>query len=360
MAKSLLFIPDISGFTHFVQNTEIEHSQHVIAELLEVLINANTQHLQLAEIEGDALFFYKETIPSQEKLLAQVETMYTAFYSHLKILKKNRICTCNACATAPDLQLKIIAHAGEIQFIDVNGTHKPFGNSVIEAHRLLKNSIPSDNYVLFSDALNESIGLSLEYKSMLYHFQKGYDQYDSKEISYYYTTIETSNLKIKPFEEPRFKTFSKPASLTFSKTYNVSADVLLEHITNYKYRHYWVDGVDEFLYNENEVTRFGTEHVCVINGKHLDFVTVTKQGKPGQTVYGELTESPPPVDQLYQFYIITPISENECKLEIEIFWKAKSIFKKLLISLFVKKAFIKNTNLVLVKLEEFLERKMSA
>lgn len=60
MAKSLLFIPDISGFTKFVQTTEVEHSQHVIAELLEVLIEANTLNLELAEIEGDALFFYKE------------------------------------------------------------------------------------------------------------------------------------------------------------------------------------------------------------------------------------------------------------------------------------------------------------
>jgi len=59
MAQSLLFIPDISGFTHFIQNTEAEHSQHVISELLEVLINANTQNLKLAEVEGDALFFIK-------------------------------------------------------------------------------------------------------------------------------------------------------------------------------------------------------------------------------------------------------------------------------------------------------------
>ena len=29
MNKTLLFIPDISGFTQFVQNTEAEHSQHV-------------------------------------------------------------------------------------------------------------------------------------------------------------------------------------------------------------------------------------------------------------------------------------------------------------------------------------------
>ena len=57
MNKSLLFIPDISGYTEFVQNTEVEHSQHVIAELLEILIDANTQQLQLAEVEGDALLF---------------------------------------------------------------------------------------------------------------------------------------------------------------------------------------------------------------------------------------------------------------------------------------------------------------
>ncbi len=59
MPRSLLFIPDISGFTKFVQTTEVEHSQHVISELLEVLISANTQELKLAEIEGDALFFYR-------------------------------------------------------------------------------------------------------------------------------------------------------------------------------------------------------------------------------------------------------------------------------------------------------------
>ena len=43
MTSSLLFLPDISGFTEFVQNTEVEHSQHVISELLEVLIEANTE-----------------------------------------------------------------------------------------------------------------------------------------------------------------------------------------------------------------------------------------------------------------------------------------------------------------------------
>jgi hypothetical protein len=38
---SLLFIPDISGFTQFVHETEILHSGHIVAELLELLIDSD-------------------------------------------------------------------------------------------------------------------------------------------------------------------------------------------------------------------------------------------------------------------------------------------------------------------------------
>lgn len=358
MSKALLFIPDISGFTQFVQNTEIQHSQHVISELLEVLINANTQNLELAEIEGDALFFYKENSTiSQEKLLAQVETMYTAFYSHLNILSKNRICTCNACATAPNLQLKIVAHSGELQFIDVQGNHKPFGNVVIEAHRLLKNSVNSDNYVLISDALAKEIWLPQDYQSKLYQFQQGSDSYDSKDIAYHYSEIENSKLQLKSFDEPKFTSFDCPANLYMEKEFQVSAKQLIEIITNYKYRHSWVDGVDEFIYNEDEVTRLGTEHICVINGKQLNFVTVTKKGEPGQIVYGELTESVPLADRIYQFYIITPIDKDSCSLKLEVYWQSKSIIKKIIMSLFAKKTLRKNSEKALKNLELFLNKK---
>jgi hypothetical protein len=38
--SGLLFIPDISGFTRFVTEMEIEHSRMIIAELLEVVTDA--------------------------------------------------------------------------------------------------------------------------------------------------------------------------------------------------------------------------------------------------------------------------------------------------------------------------------
>jgi hypothetical protein len=75
MAKALYFMPDISGFSQFVNDTEIEHSVHIIAELLELLLDNNTLNLQLIEIEGDALFMFSTKIPSYEELLQQTKTM---------------------------------------------------------------------------------------------------------------------------------------------------------------------------------------------------------------------------------------------------------------------------------------------
>jgi hypothetical protein len=38
----LFFVPDLGGFTKFIAETEIQHSQHIIKELLEILVDANT------------------------------------------------------------------------------------------------------------------------------------------------------------------------------------------------------------------------------------------------------------------------------------------------------------------------------
>ena len=357
MSNSLLFIPDISGYTQFVQTTEVEHSQHVIAELLEILIKANTQRLRLAEVEGDALFFYKEgEVPSQEKLLAQIETMFTAFYSHLKLLEKNRVCPCNACAKAPDLQLKIIAHSGELQFITVQEKRKPFGQVVIEAHRLLKNSIPSDNYALISEKLSDVIEISDEYRSQLFNFSTNENVYDGNKIKYIYSEIEKDKLKLTSYETPYEVQFNGKPGVVISKDYNISAEGLLEYITNYSYRHHWAKGVDEFEYNPDEVTRLGTEHVCVIDGKRLNFTTVTKAVESGQLVYGEATTDVPIIDSIYQFYIIIPISGNSCQLIMELYPNAKSVLKKIILSLFMKRAFRKSIKESLDNLEVYINK----
>ena len=57
---SLILIPDISGFTSFVNETEVKHSKHIIAELLELIIESDQLGMTVSEVEGDAILFYKE------------------------------------------------------------------------------------------------------------------------------------------------------------------------------------------------------------------------------------------------------------------------------------------------------------
>ena len=51
--QAIILIPDISGFTDFTSATEIDHSAHIITELLELIIASNETGFTLAEIEGD-------------------------------------------------------------------------------------------------------------------------------------------------------------------------------------------------------------------------------------------------------------------------------------------------------------------
>src|SRR5436853_17042 len=152
--KALLFMPDISGFTQFVNETEIIHSQHIVKELLEILIEANQLELQVGEIEGDAIFFYKLCEkPDLKNLLKQVEKIFTRFHQHLKLYDHRRICPCGACKTAVDLTLKVVAHFGEITPLVVKEHKKLFGKDVILVHRLLKNNLGKREYFLFTDSI---------------------------------------------------------------------------------------------------------------------------------------------------------------------------------------------------------------
>jgi hypothetical protein len=152
--RGLLFIPDISGFTRFVSESEIEHSRFIIQELLEVLINANHIGLQVSEIEGDAILFYKfGEAPALPELYQQVEDMFCAFHRRLIAYDRRRYCQCAACSAAIQLTLKVVTHYGEFTGYQVQQFSKLIGKDVIVAHQLLKNDISKHEYWLVTDNL---------------------------------------------------------------------------------------------------------------------------------------------------------------------------------------------------------------
>src|SRR5262245_3582254 len=152
--RGLLFIPDISGFTRFVTETEIDHSRRIVQELLEVVIEANQIGLQVSEIEGDAVLFFKfGESPDLKQLSQQVERTFRDFHERLAVYEMSRFCQCRACASACNLTLKIITHYGEFTNYSVKSFEKLIGKDVIVAHQLLKNDIDQHEYWLVTTDL---------------------------------------------------------------------------------------------------------------------------------------------------------------------------------------------------------------
>jgi len=159
-SPTLLCIPDISGFTNFMGNTDFELSSKVIPSLLNKIVYSNEIELKISEIEGDAVLFYRTgELPSFEKLIAQCRFFYTEFYKQLNKLRKKYADNVDADKIPKILGLKIILHYGiEVAAVPVGNHVKLMGEDVIVAHRLLKNNIASDEYILLSSSLMDLYG----------------------------------------------------------------------------------------------------------------------------------------------------------------------------------------------------------
>ncbi|GEQ85668.1 hypothetical protein ULMS_11760 [Patiriisocius marinistellae] len=154
-SPTLLCIPDISGFTQYMRNANFEISSQVIPALLNEIIYSNEINLKVSEIEGDAVLFFRSgELPSLLNLINQCKLFYTQFYERMGVLLK-KFRDESLDADFPEiLGLKIVLHYGkEIGMVPI-GTHiKLMGEDVITAHRLLKNNVPIDEYLLISDDL---------------------------------------------------------------------------------------------------------------------------------------------------------------------------------------------------------------
>lgn len=150
--NGLLFIPDISGFTELVHSTDVLTGKQITFELLSAVIGENDLELNIAEVEGDAILFYRYgEAPSSCDLAQQYAKMAKAFETRLAELQKE-------FSMPLDLSLKVIAHYGPMTEYKIGGFKKLYGEVVVEAHRLLKNSIESDSYLLLTDSLLELSG----------------------------------------------------------------------------------------------------------------------------------------------------------------------------------------------------------
>lgn len=177
--RGCMVIADVSGYTRYLLDTELEHSQDVLADLMETVVAEMRPLLHINRLEGDAVFAYAlEAEAEPSMLLDTIEQTYFSFQARLRDITQATTCECNACRLIPSLDLKFVSHGGQFVRNTVAGNEELTGTDVVIAHRLLKNTVRErlglGGYSLLTEACTQALGLDPHVLGMAEH-RESYD-----------------------------------------------------------------------------------------------------------------------------------------------------------------------------------------
>jgi hypothetical protein len=310
--KGLLFIPDISGFTRFVNETEIDHSRLIIQELLEILINANAIGLEISEIEGDAILFYKfGESPSLEELYKQVEKMFRDFHSHLFAYERRRFCQCKACLSAIDLTLKVITHYGEFTSYNVKNFSKLIGKDIIVAHQLLKNDIPQHEYWLVTKNLLRD-KQPVDFTKWM-HWNPSVKQTESGEVFFQYTQLSELKNDLPPQPSLNLELGEKVKVISLTREYETDIITLFHATGDFNYRSRWQEGVKAVEEVNHYLPRVGMRCRCIFeNGEEVIYAS-SYIYKPDRIEFSETDEK----KHNSSYYTLEKTGDNKTRLTLD-------------------------------------------
>lgn len=313
--RGLLFIPDISGFSRFVSQTEIEHSRLIIQELLEILINANSIGLEISEIEGDAILFYKfGDPPALEELYRQVEQMFCAFHKNLIAYERRRYCQCQACMSAVGLTLKVITHYGEFTEYNVSSFNKLIGKDLIVAHQLLKNDIDQHEYWLVTETLlqndqPERIARWMKWYSSAKHTENG-------EVVFQYTQLGELKNQLAPDPIPQLELSGQAKVISVQQEYQTDIITLFHATGDFSYRIRWLEGIKKIDEVGHFLPRVGMKCRCVMdNGKEVVISASSYKFQENRVEFSETNET----KEFLSYYTLEKTGEKRTKLTIDFY-----------------------------------------
>lgn len=280
--KGFLILADITGYTPFVAETELEHSQEILRRMLNSIIASLTPAFTLAEVEGDAVFVYSRDPhgDGDSNLSAgiiqhhladivpdMIESLYYSFRDKRRSNNHAMTCVCRACSMAATLDLKFIVHYGEYILNNVGGKTKPLGSSVNVAHRLLKNHVAETTgwqaYALFTKDCLEHINLDQT------------ELHPQTETFEHIGDVETFSINLdkmyERFTNERVVFISQDdADLTIQRNFPITPSLLWEWFNDPKLKTRWNDGSDwNILSRPNGRLGRGASNHCV-NSKFIE------------------------------------------------------------------------------------------
>lgn len=346
--KGLLFIPDISGFSKFVNEMEIQHSRLIIQELLETIINSNNIGLELSEIEGDAILFYKfGESPDLKDIYKQVEKMFCEFHKSIFSYDHRRFCQCAACSSTADLTLKVITHYGEFTGLSVRNFNKLYGKDVIVAHRLMKNDIEQHEYWLVTK--NVQSDPPPDFKNWM-QWKSSSQLTESGEIPYYYTQLGELKNEIVSDIMPNLDLRDKVKVISLSREYETEIIPLFHASGDFNHRSKWQEGVKAVEEVNHFLPRIGMRCRCIMEDGQETIYSTSYSYSPEKIEFSESDEA----NNIVTYYALEKTGDKRSKLTIDYYVK-KGFPQQIIFNLLRKKKTEDNFRKSLANLERLVK-----
>jgi|GEM_PF-578954 len=320
MVPALLFIPDISGFTRFIQESGSPLAPQLIADLLEILIEANMLGMEVSEIQGDAILFYRlGPPPGIQELVTQCRRIFLDFQNYVRLVERDMDSALSAALRSHDLTIKIIVHYGRVSVAQIRQFTKLMGRDVIVVHRLLKNNITGSEYILLSDGyLSTQTPTDVARGFSWTRLLRGTCFYDHLgEICYRYAYLSPLRLLLNGAQNGGQTQGSQRNAIKVQRAIQVPTAYALRVISNFRLRPHWMPGVRAVQYDVTKTGRLGTSYKVQLNRGQIDFQTVQYFADEARIEYVEKISLFRLFPNSMLFYFIEAVSDEACLVTLE-------------------------------------------
>lgn len=307
LQEGALVLADISGYTSFVAQTEIDHSWEILHELLDTMVRSVEGRLEVSQVEGDCILFIGGL--GDAEVLAALEGTFVNFHRRLRDMRAVTTCPCNACANIGLLKLKFVVHRGQFSRQRLGSVEQLHGTDVIVAHRLLKNTVPSKEYVLVTGAVLANLPVERRTR-----FTPHTEEYDLGAVSGGYEEIGYLWESAQALERKRV--VPEEALIDSSVTVEAPADLVSQGMlrADFMQRYLMAPRVDAYAGARGEP--LGTEFHCH-HGEGMSSVVRLVSFDPGREMTGISTS---PAGDLYITTLFEPEGPARTRIRRLIWW----------------------------------------
>ena len=272
--RGYLLIADISGYTFFLTQSELDHANPILRGFLGALVELVGDPLRLLRLEGDVVLAYTtdEEFPTGEAFLTICENLYNAFAAHRQNVVANTTCTCRACSNVAGSDLKIIAHHGVFEEMNIGPTVDISGPDVILVHNMAKTDVKEAtgirSYAMFTHAALDVMDIPRE---AVIDYDTSFEHFGEVHCGVYDLAAAW---ELQRADRERHFLREEDGVWTKRHMFHASTQVVGQALTDARWKKRWMMMIDVTAENPSDRLGTGTTYHCVHDAMEF-FYTVT-------------------------------------------------------------------------------------